>query len=137
MVCAAWAAAAFAFGYLVFIIVCSAAAASAGACFISLSLEGVFRAAAALMTVATLGGSVTASFKLLSMFFEGSGAALVSVSAAAFMLLCAVTAVAVAGAFGTVVVGALPYDLADGGFTRISVFVMLIVSTGVFTLVGF
>ena len=78
VVCAVWAAAAFAFGYLVFIIVCSAAAASAGACFISLSLEGAYRAAAALMTVATLGGSVTASFKLLSMFFEGSGAALVS-----------------------------------------------------------
>ena len=118
VVCAAWAAAAFAFGYLVFIFVCSAAAASAGACFISLSLEGANRAAAALMTVATLGGSVTASFKLLFMFFEGSGAALVSVSAAAFRLLCAATAVAVAGAFGTVVVGALPYDLADGGFTR-------------------
>ena len=137
MVCAAWAAAAFAFGYLVCIFVCSAAAASAGACFISLFLEGAYRAAAALMTVATLGGSVTASFKLLSMFFEGSGAALVSVSAAAFRLLCAATAVAVAGAFGTVVVGALPYDLADGGFTEISVFVTLIVSAGVFTLVDF
>ena len=134
---AAWAVAAFAFGYLVFIFVCAAAAASAGACFISLSLEGVFRAAVALMTVTTLGGSVTASFKLPSMFFDGSGAALVSVSAAAFMLLCAATAVAVAGAFGTVVVCALPYDLADGGFMRISVFVMMIVSTGVFTLVGF
>ena len=77
---AAWAAAAFAFGYLVFVIVSSAAAASAGACFIFLFLEGVYRAAAALTNVATLGGSVTASFKLPSMFFEGSGAALVSMS---------------------------------------------------------
>ena len=52
-------------------------------------------------------------------------------------LLCAATAVAVAGAFGTVVVGALSYDLADGDFTKISVFVMKVASTGGFTLVGF
>ena len=58
-------------------------------------------------------------------------------SAAAFMLLCAAIAVAVAGAFGTVVVCALPFELADGGFTRMSVFVTLIVSAGVFTLVDF
>ena len=58
-------------------------------------------------------------------------------SAAAFMLLCAATAVAVAGAFGTVVVCALPFELADCGFTRMSVFVTLIVSAGVFTLVDF
>ena len=88
-------------------------------------------AAAALMTVATLGGSVTASSKLLPMFFEVPGAALASVSVAAFMLLCAATA----GAFGTVVVCALPFELADGGFTRMSVSVTLIVSAGVFTLV--
>ena len=88
-------------------------------------------AAAALMTVATLAvpslpppscSHVRASW---------------SVSAAAFMLLCAATAVAVAGAFGTVVVCALPFELADGGFTRMSVFVTLIVSAGVFTLVDF
>ena len=60
-----------------------------------------------------------------------------SVSAAAFMLLCAATAIAVAGAFGTVVVCALPFELADGGFTRMCVFVTLIVSAGVFTLVDF
>ena len=89
------------------------------------------------MTVATLGGSVTASSKLLFMFFEVPGSALASVSAAAFMLLCAATAVAVAGAFGTVVVCALPFELADGGFTRMSVFVTLFVSAGVFTLVDF
>ena len=122
-----------------FVIVSSAAAASAGACFTFLFLEGVYGAAAALMNVATLGGSVTASFKLLSMFFVGSGAALVresvAVTAAAFMLLCAATAAA--GAFGTVVVGALPYDLADGGFTKMSVFVALTVFAGVFTLVCF
>ena len=53
------------------------------------------------------------------------------------MLLCAATAVAVAGAFGTVVVCALPFELADGGFTRMSVFVTLFVSAGVFTLVDF
>ena len=58
-------------------------------------------------------------------------------SAAAFILLCAATAVAVAGAFGTEVVCALPFELADGGFTRMSVSVMLIVSAGVFTLVDF
>ena len=51
------------------------------------------------------------------------------------MLLCAATAIAVAGAFGTVVVCALPFELADGGFTRMCVFVTLIVSAGVFTLV--
>ena len=39
-------------------------------------------------------------------------------SAAAFMLLCAAIAVAVAVAFGTVVVCALPFELADCGFTR-------------------
>ena len=120
---AAWAAAAFAFGYLEFVIVSSAAAASAGAWFIFLFLEGVYGAAAALMNVATLGGSVTASFKLLFMFFEGSGAALVSVAvavtAAAFMLLCAATAAA--GAFGTVVAREFPCGLTDGGFTQISV----------------
>ena len=71
------------------------------------------------------------------MFFEVPGSALASVSAAAFMLLCAASAVAVAGAFGTVVVCALPFELADGGFTRMSVFVTLIVSAGVFTLVDF
>ena len=86
---------------------------------------------------ATAGGSVTASSKLLFMYFEVPGSALASVSAAAFMLLCAATAVAVAGAFGTVVVCALPFELADGGFTRMSVFVTLIVSAGVFTLVDF
>ena len=53
------------------------------------------------------------------------------------MLLCAATAIAVAGAFGTVVVCALPFELADGGFTRMCVFVTLIVSAGVFTLVDF
>ena len=58
------------------------------------------------------------------------GAALASVSAAAFMLLCAATA----GAFGTVVVVHSPFELADGGFTRMSVFATLIVSAGVFTL---
>ena len=94
-------------------------------------------AAAALMTVATLGGSVTASSKLLPMLIEVLGAALASVSAAAFMLLCAATAVAVAGAFGTEVVCAFPFELADGGFTRMSVSVTLIVSAGVFTLVDF
>ena len=62
------------------------------------------------------------------MFIEVLGAALASVSAAAFMLLCAATAVAVAGAFGTQVV-------CDGGFMRLSVPVTLIVSAGVFTLV--
>ena len=51
------------------------------------------------------------------------------------MLLCAATAAA--GAFGTVVVGALPYELADGGFTKMSVFVALTVFAGVFTLVCF
>ena len=96
---------------------------------------GGYRAAAALMTVATLGGSVTAFSKLLPMFFKVPGAALASVSAAAFMLLCAAIAVAVAVAFGTVVVCALPFELADCGFTRMSVFVTLIVSAGVFTLV--
>ena len=35
------------------------------------------------------------------------------------------------------VVGALPYDLADGDFTKISVSVMMVASTGGFTLVGF
>ena len=114
-----------------FVFVSSSAAASADACFIFLFPEGVYGAAAALMNVATLGGSVTASFKMLSMVFEGSGAA----SAAAFMLLCAATAAA--GAFGTVVVCALPYELTDGGFTRMSVFVTLTVSAGVFTSVGF
>ena len=77
------------------------------------------------------------SSKLLFMFFEVLGSALASVSAAAFMLLCAAIAVAVAGAFGTVVVCALPFELADGDFTRMSVFVTLIVSAGVFTLVDF
>ena len=76
-------------------------------------------------------GSVTASSKLLPMFIEVLGAA------AAFMLLCAATAVAVAGAFGTEVVCAFPFELADGGFTRMSVSVTLIVSAGVFTLVDF
>ena len=71
--------------------------------------------------------------KLLSLFFEVPGSALASVSAAAFMLLCAATA----GAFGTAVVCALPFDLADGGFMRMSVFVTLIVSADVFTLVDF
>ena len=85
----------------------------------------------------TAGGSVTASSELLFMFFEVLGSALASVSAAAVLLLCAAIAVAVAGAFGTVVVCALPFDLADGGFTRMSVFVTLIVSAGVFTLVDF
>ena len=61
------------------------------------------------------------------------GVALASVSAAAFILLCAATA----GAFGTVVVVHSSFDLADGGFTRMSVFVTLIVSAGVFTLVDF
>ena len=61
------------------------------------------------------------------------GAALASVSAAAFLLLCAATA----GAFGTVVVVHSPFELADGGFTRMSVFVTLILSAGVFTLVDF
>ena len=56
-----------------------------------------------------------------------------SVSAAAFLLLCAATA----GAFGTVVVVHFPFELADGGFTRMSVFVTLIVSASVFTLVDF
>ena len=65
------------------------------------------------------------------MFIEVLGAA------AAFMLLCAATAVAVAGAFGTEVVCAFPFELADGGFTRMSVSVTLIVSAGVFTLVDF
>ena len=74
------------------------------------------------------GGSVTASSKWLPMFIEVLGAALASVSAAAFMLLCAATAVAVAGAFGTQVV-------CDGGFMRLSVSVTLIVSAGVFALV--
>ena len=108
-------------------------------CFIFLFLEGVYGAAAALMNVATLGGSVTASFMLLSMFFEGSGAAMVresvAVTAAAFMLLCAATAAA--GTFGTVVVCALPNELTDGGFTKMSVFVALTVFAGVFTSVGF
>ena len=71
------------------------------------------------------------------MFFEVLGSALASVSAAAFMMLCAATAIAVAGAFGTVVVGALPFELANGGFTRMSVFVTLLMSAGVFTLVDF
>ena len=71
------------------------------------------------------------------MFIEILGAALVSMSAAAFILLCAATAVAVAGAFGTQVVCALPFELADGGFMRLSVSVTLIVSAGVFTLVDF
>ena len=53
------------------------------------------------------------------------------------MLLCAATAVVVAGAVGTVVVCALPFNLADGGFTRMSVFVTMIVSADVFTLVDF
>ena len=53
------------------------------------------------------------------------------------MLLCAVAAVAVAGAVGTVVIYALPFDLADGGFTRMSVFVTLIVSADAFTFVDF
>ena len=98
---------------------------------------GGYRAAAALRTVATLGGLDTAFFKLLPMFFEVPGAALASVSAAAFMLLCAAFAVAVAVAFGTVVVCALPFELANCGFTRMSVFVTLFVSAGVFTLVDF
>ena len=53
------------------------------------------------------------------------------------MLLCAATAIAVAGAFGTVVVCALLFELADGGFTRMCVFVTLMMSAGVFTLVDF
>ena len=61
------------------------------------------------------------------------GFALASVSAAALLLWCAATA----GAFGTVVVVHFPFELADGGFTRMSVFVTLIVSAGVFTLVEF
>ena len=61
------------------------------------------------------------------------GVALARVSAAAFLLLCAATA----GAFGIVVVVHFPFELADGGFTRMSVFVTLIVSAGVFTLVDF
>ena len=73
------------------------------------------------------GGSVTASSKWLPMFIE---AALAGVSAAAFMLLCAAAAVAVAGAFGT-------QAGCDGGFMRLSVFMTLIVSAGVFTLVDF
>ena len=63
----------------------------------------------------------------------GSWICVASVSAAAFLLLCAATA----GAFGTVVVVHFPFELADGGFTRMSVFVTLIVSAGVFTLVDF
>ena len=51
-------------------------------------------------------------------------------SAAAFILLCAATVVAVAGVFGTQVV-------CDGDFMRLSVSVMFIVSAGVFTLVDF
>ena len=61
------------------------------------------------------------------------GVALARVSAAAFLLLCAATA----GAFGIVVVVHFPFELADGGFTRMSVFVTSIVSAGVFTLVDF
>ena len=64
------------------------------------------------------------------MFIEILGAALVSMSGAAFILLCAATAVAVAGAFGTLVV-------CDGDFMRLSVSVTLIVSAGVFTVVDF
>ena len=63
----------------------------------------------------------------------GSWICVASVSAAAFLLLCAATA----GAFGTVVVVHFPFELADGGFTRMSVFVTLMMSAGVFTLVDF
>ena len=60
------------------------------------------------------------------------GASLASVYEAVFLLLCAATA----GAVGTgVVVHSL--ELADGGFTRMFVIVMLIVPAGVITLVDF
>ena len=75
----------------------------------------------------------TALFVLRQPHLLVPGVALASVSAAAFLLLCAATA----GAFGTVVVVHSSFELADGGFTRMSVFVTLIVSAGVFTLVDF
>ena len=74
-----------------------------------------------------------ALFVLRQLHLLVPGAALASVSAAAFLLLCAATA----GAFGIVVVVHFFFELADGGFTRMSVFVTLIVSAGVFTLVDF
>ena len=53
-------------------IVCSAAAASAGACFVSLSLGGVYRGCSRVDDCSHIGGSVTASSKLFpcSRFLE-------------------------------------------------------------------
>ena len=56
VVCAEWAAAAFAFGYLEFVFDASAVAASAGAWNVFLLLEGVYGAAAATVGFITLGG---------------------------------------------------------------------------------
>ena len=69
---AAWAAAAFAFEFLEFVVGASAAAAFAGAWIVFMFPGGVYGAAAAWMSVVTLGGSFSTSFHLMVMVYAGT-----------------------------------------------------------------
>ena len=104
---AAWAAAAFPIGFLEFVVDATAAAASAGAWIVLSFPEGVYGAAAAWMSVVTLGGSLSTSFQLMVIVFAGTA------MFSSVFLFCGRTAPGIASGCGTLVFAAAALKLPD------------------------
>ena len=102
---AAWAAAAVAFGFLEFVV--DASAAAAGAWIVLSFPESVHSAAAAWMSMVTLGGSLSTSFQLTVIVFAGTA------MFSSVFLFCGRTASGTASGCGTLVFAAAALELPD------------------------